>query len=144
IAGTGIVIGLLVITWHALDLGSRPRREPGVVVKPTKADKPVPAQNLVFCPTLTDPTAAFQYVPVAVVVASDAERDPVIGMYAKDKGYSSGEGCGAVQYGGASRTFNVVIRDMASGEQRLLLDRPGQIMRIELPDQKCSAGEGRT
>jgi len=144
LAGTAFLLGLVVIAGFLLLAGSRSGDKPGVIVNPTKVEKP--RQNLVFCPAMTEPTGAFQYIPVAVVVANDAGVDAtlsppkIIAAYS----YRSSDGCGAYRYGGSSRTFNVVVRNLATGGQRLLLDHPGQIVRFELPTNKCNVGEGPT
>jgi hypothetical protein len=140
LAGTGVLLGLVAIALFLLFVGNRSGDKPGLLVNPTKVEKP--RQNLVFCPALTEPTGTFQYIPVALVVADDASRDVSLSPIAMSKYSSEGSGCGSYQYGSGSRTFNVVIRNLATGDQRLLLDRPGQIVRIHLPTNKCSTGEG--
>jgi len=143
LAGTAFLLGLAAMAGFLLlaSVGSRP--QPGIIVNPAKVEKP--AQNLVFCPPLTEASGSFQYIPVGVVVASDARRNPVLSQARITSSASrSFSDCDIYRYGAASRTFNVVIRNMTTGEQRLLMDKPGQVASFELPAKKCSEGKGKT
>ena len=139
IVGTLILLGLAAIPVFTLFTAFDRATPAGLAVGPSSGPKP--KQNLVFCPALTEAGGAFQYIPVGLVVAEDADTDPLLNpgqSYNKGSFY---EGCGLESYN-SSRIFNVVVRDLKTGRQKLLLDNPGQIGSLDLPDAKCAQGEG--
>ena len=144
VLATGAVVGAVALAafvfWVSLERDIRA----GVVVDPTARVDDAPPQNLVFCPPIVESTGAYEYVAVGAVVATDASRDPsLLGSVARQSYY--GElltNCNIGGYGGATRVFNVVVRDRATNEQRLLLAEPGLVVSVEVPTDKCAAGEG--
>jgi hypothetical protein len=139
LTGTGALLGgiALLVILALSAFGSSEQR--GVIVDVPNTEKP--PQNLVFCPPLNDATGAYEYIPVGVVVANDAEQDPLLSVASYGRARSYFDGCAFD--GAASRTFNVVIRELGSGAQRLLLDEPAQISSLEMPDAECAAGKGQ-
>jgi hypothetical protein len=141
--GTGLLFGGLVLTVFLALSAVRSRPHPGVIVDGRNVQRPL--QNLVFCPPVTDETGTHQYIPVGVVVASDADQDAVLRMGRSSSYKESYVGaCNIHEHGGASRIFNVVVRNLRTGEQRLLLSRPGQIDSLRIPDARCALGEGES
>jgi hypothetical protein len=115
---------------------------PGVVLDAGTRDEPPPPQHLVFCTPIVDVAGMHEYVAVGAVVASDASLDPVLQMNRARYDKIGFNGCDLRGYGGAARIFNVVVRDRATNEQRLLLQRPGLIVGVEVPTADCARGEG--
>ena len=151
IAGVAVTIGTLVLM-GLLVADRMDRIEPprGLAIDAGNArDGKKPPQNLVFCHALTDVTGTYQYIPVAAVVAEDAERDPSLGAAEAMRVVLADpparfDALDAYPYSVGGRTFNVVVRALASNSQRLLLDRPAQIVAMDHPAEKCATGEGRT
>ena len=140
--GTGAFVGVTALAlWASLDRDIRP---PGVIVDPAARNADVPPQNLVFCPPIVESTGAYEYVAVGAVVATGASSDPV--LFDRSVRQSSyGEffaSCNIGGYGRATRVFNVVVRDRAANEQRLLLAEPGLVVSLDVPTEKCVSGEG--
>jgi hypothetical protein len=80
----------------------------------------------------------YQYFPVATVhAASDV---PAAGSSAPWTTNMS-EACHLPE-GTSEGIFDVVIRNSATNEQRLLLGHPGQILDMTLPDPGCAGGAG--
>jgi hypothetical protein len=119
-------------------------RGPGVIVDPAARTEDTPPQNLVFCPPIVEPTGAHEYVAVGAVVATDASLDPVLSASQARSRYDGNSfgSCDIGGYGGATRVFNVVVRDRATNEQHLLLAEPGLVVSVEVPAADCAAGEG--
>lgn len=126
---------LIVVSIFAGSIFSR--RPPGLLVASDSDD--MPEQRVVFC--TPEFLGQFQYLPVAVVAGEDASDLPIIrsGGY-KDSGSRSS--CSLERTWQSERIFNVIIRDMASGQQRLLLDNPGQVATFLVPDPDCAEGKG--
>ncbi len=141
LVGTAALLGAAVFVGIFLwpEGGSDVR--PGVIVD-VDADQEKPAQNLVLCPPVVVPDGTHQYIAVGAVVATDATLDPVLGASLARSKYSGSVGCEIRGYGGANRIFNVVVRDIETNEQRLLLPSPGLVGSFDVPDPKCAAGEG--
>ncbi|MGH8443747.1 MAG: hypothetical protein ACREVL_00710 [Solimonas sp.] len=118
--------------------------EQGLAIAPPKDGTPAPKRVLTFCSAVTEPGGAFEYIPVSAVVVQNADKAAFI---------SSGESYGRARYYyasltdcrldssiGATRTFNVVVRDRKTSRQHLLLDKPGQIVTLHTPDpDQCPA-----
>jgi hypothetical protein len=116
----------------------------GVIVDPTARVEDAPPQNLVFCPPIVDPTGAIEYVAVGAVVATDSKLDPIL-VASQARSRYDGEYFGSCEiggYGAATRVFNVVVRDRATNEQRLLLAEPGLVVSVTVPAADCAAGQG--
>jgi len=139
VIGTIVLLGGVALGAFALVglLGGRP--PPGLVVDAPGSKRP--KQTLVACLGRTDPAGAFQYIPVGLVVASEADRDPVLAVrkYARSFG-----DCDVFGRGDASRIVNAVVRDLETGDQKLALTEPGQVASLAVPESKCSEGEGDT
>jgi hypothetical protein len=140
--GTGFLLGGVVLVGFLALSALRPAANSGVIVATHDGQKP--QQNLVFCPPVTDSTGAYQYIPVGAVVAEDSDRDPMVRMDSFAAKHNYFGDCAIEGYGGARRIFNVVVRDLKSGDQHLLLDKTSQIEGLRVPEDKCSSGEGRS
>jgi len=86
---------------------------------------------------------------LTAVNASDADQDvrvKAIRAMSAESTYQSSyfDNCALDGYSGNSRTFNVVVRELGSNGQHLLLDHPGQVYSATLPSDKCAQGEGNT
>lgn len=138
--GTVLLLGGVVLVGFLALSAMRPPPNAGVIVATRDGRKP--QQNLVFCPPVTDATGAYQYIPVGAVDAEDSDRDPMVRMSSLASKESYFGGCAIDGYGGARRIFNVVVRDLKIGDQRLLLEKTSQIEGLKVPEDKCSLGEG--
>lgn len=114
-------------------------REPrGVVVN--HPNKPMSKQALLFCLPTSIAGSNYEYYPVGAVVQRNAGENPILAASQSSKlGYDRFTGC---QLGSFSRTFNIVIRNTNSGEERLLSEQPGQVESLKGPSEKCKGGEG--
>lgn len=140
--GTVLLLGSLAII--ALALISMRNRGPAPGLQLPTAGASKVRQNLFFCPSETSPDGAYQYIPIGVVVADDSEKTPVIGSPLQVYYREPFGSCDLTRFGGATRIFNVIVRDLKAGSQALLLNVPGQVVSLALPTEKCASGEGPT
>ncbi len=138
IMGTAALLGGVFILIPLVVGSISSRTEPGLIVG--KKGEDVPEQRVVFCtPEFLE---RFQYLPVAVMSAEDDSRVPVLGSadYVRVSRYS--RSCDLDSYSSSKRIFNVIIRDTDSGQQRLLLAFPGQVVSFRIPAPDCSEDKG--
>ncbi|MES2491042.1 MAG: hypothetical protein V4607_14740 [Pseudomonadota bacterium] len=142
IVGTSFLLGAVVLAGFLAVMARSP--EPSGVIVKNDNTKPV-VQNLIFCPPETEASGKFQYIPVGIVVADDSKKDAVL-QSPKLSSYDSAgfSNCTISEYVGANRVFNVIVRNLATNAQTLLLKGPSQVVSVSLPSDKCSAGEGGT
>jgi hypothetical protein len=150
VATGALLLGLTGIAsswWLSRD---RDRDPAGVQLEqpgPATASAPVRQQTLEFCEPQVVGGTPFEYFPVGVVDQLYADRDPKVAgdygfaaMMVSSENHVPTTGC----YGdSARRVTNVVIQNHAQGSERLLLDKPGLIDSMSLPDTDCAKGEGR-
>jgi hypothetical protein len=143
IISTVAIIGVSALVCFAAFQGLSNHEPQGVAVRHT--DKPKPKQNLVLCAPARVAGSAFQYVPVAMVVQRDADDTPYLSSPSRtvEADYQPRFGdCQLESYRAYGRIFNAVVRNVKTGEDRLLLSQPSQIDRLVLPRESCAKGEG--
>jgi hypothetical protein len=141
--GTCAGLGILGFGgWLAFNL-SREAKQPTIIV--AKPNEPKPKQDLVFCEPVVIRGTNRQLFPVAVVNVEDPDSQKTVLSQTFHSNlvyrYSSSN-CAFGQYGGASRIFNVIVKDTQTGRQWLLLNQPAQIDSVNIPSEKCKNGEG--
>jgi hypothetical protein len=92
--------------------------------------------SLALCLPSFAPGTDWQYFPVAAVGAVPAAAVPSTPWTA-----NLSEACHLAE-GSFQGIFDVVIRNSATNEQRLLLGHPGQILDMTLPDPGCGSNVG--
>jgi hypothetical protein len=101
---------------------------------------PVPsgssARSLALCLPSFAAGTDWQYYPVAAVGAATEARGPQAPWTT-----NLNEACHLPE-GSSQGIFDVVVRNSATNEQRLLLGHPGQILDMTLPDPACASGSG--
>ncbi len=135
----------LMAFWGVSALWPNHREPPGVRVEPPEPGVTALQQVLEFCEPTISGDGAQVYIPVAVLNRSDADRDSSFGaprQYAIKAVSASRYDDPGCHGAAASRVSNVVIQDSATGEQRLLLSRPGLVGSIIVPDKDCRQGQG--
>jgi hypothetical protein len=132
----------VVFVVHLLRFGLHDRHEeragvPGAPAPPSGNIAPAGAERtLALCLPSFAPGTDWQYFPVAAVGAG-----PPAAAASTPWTANLTEAC-HVAGGGFQGIFNVVIRNSASNEQRLLLGHPGQILDMTLPEPGCGANVG--
>jgi len=141
---TAVLIGALVLGVCAIFSILKPQHAQEGVKVAAQANTQKPRQNLVLCMPATVPGSDYEYVPVGAVVERNAAKAPMIRSDLKAaEGYSSTFGdCQFGAYNAGGRIYNAVVRNTRTGEERLLLNAPGQIAGLQVPDDKCKDGEG--
>jgi hypothetical protein len=126
---TGVLLGLIAHGIHFVShrhAVNRPAEIPGATVDGPR-DLALPGKSSVaLCLPAFAVGTDYQYFPVTRVGAA---LDDTHGPCHLGGGTSGG-------------IFDVVIRNSASNEQRLLLNHPGQVLDMTLPDSGCAAGAG--
>jgi hypothetical protein len=142
--GTSVVLGAVVLATMALLATRASRPDPGIAVGP--ATGPMPAQSLSMCSPIVVEGTDFQYLPVAALL--DMRTGRAVAMHSEymmtDLASQtrlqgcvmrSGESIGSI-------VVNVVVRNVSTNEQRLVLTGPAVITDLQLPRTGCEKGEG--
>jgi len=123
---TVVMIGLIV---HGIRFLSHRQSGGKPAITGAGANLPAPPagkRSVALClPSFAGGTD-YQYFPVALVRASSTNLS---------------EACHPPE-GSSDGIFDVVIRNSATNEQRLLLNHPGQVLDMTLPDPGCAGGAG--
>jgi hypothetical protein len=133
---TVVMIGLIV---HGIRFLSRrdAHDKPVVPSAGVSSAERVPAgkRSVALClPSFAGGTD-YQYYPVALV------RPSLEGAAPAPWTTNLAEACHLPE-GASDGIFDVVIRNSATNEQRLLLNHPGQVLDMTLPDPGCAGGAG--
>jgi hypothetical protein len=139
VAVTGAVIAFVV---HVAQGGLHRRGAPRADIPGAPASTAMPASGsgsqrlLALCLPSFAAGTDWQYFPVAAVGPSGDARGPATPWTG-----NLGEACHLPE-GSSPGIFDVVVRNSATNEQRLLLGHPGQILDMTLPDPACGSGAG--
>jgi hypothetical protein len=129
-----LVLHLIQILWQHASHGSAEHRSNASV---QVALSPQSGRSVALCLPSFAPGTDYQYFPAAAVrsageIASGAETPWTSNL---------NEACHLPE-GASGGIFDVVIRNSATNEQRLVLNHPGQVLDMTLPDAACSSGAG--
>ena len=126
---TGVLVGLLVhgihFFWHAHGAN----KAVGIAVPPASSHSDLPSperRSVALCLPAFAVGTDYQYFPVTMVHAVSQD---------------SHAACRFIE-GTSDGIIDVVIRNSATNEQRLLLNHPGQVLDMTLPDPGCASGAG--
>ncbi len=144
VTSTVALMGILILIAFAIFQSLSHREPQGLAVR--HDDKPKPKQNLVLCAPARVSGSEYEYIAVGAVVQRDADETPSMALRtyvaSVDYGESKFADCGLSPLRHSGRIFNVVIRNVRTGEERMLLSQPGQIETLNVPGEKCDRGEG--
>jgi hypothetical protein len=134
--GSGTVLAVLIaLLGHPFGFRSPPARLQTPTSNPTTAQQTLPSAPALCLPLLAARTD-YQYFPVASSrMAADADTAAPAGTL------DFTQLC-HFPAGSSNRVFNVIVRNSATNEQRLVLNRPGQVLDVTLPDPDCASGTG--
>jgi len=131
-----VVFACVAALWAAVE--ARGRRHGEIAAKPLADRKASADEALVYClPTPIEGTSAV-LVGVGVARTSSEQKGSKWSSY----GRPSWAACQLGERYGSGTLHNVVVWDLDTGKQRLLLETRGRIERFAQPDPKCAEGEG--
>jgi hypothetical protein len=133
---TAVAIGLIVHWTH--QVWHRQRRPGAAMTSPSSGgSSAAPTRSPALCLPLFAVGTDYQYFPVAAVRASgEVSVGPGAAWTA-----NLAQACHLPE-GTSGAVFDVIIRNSSTNEQRLLLNHPGQVLDMTLPEPGCASGAG--
>lgn len=127
VALIGLIVHAIHYAWHRH--AADPANTDGTPIRTNKDPAGPVKRSVALCLPVFAVGTDYQYFPVTTVAGSGA---PPVDPHTSCR----------LAEGSSDGIVDVMIRNSATNEQRLLLNRPGQVLDMALPDPACASGAG--
>jgi hypothetical protein len=142
--GTIAILGILGLVLVLVGSGLFSNRfpDPQVDVREPEAGASAPDRNLVLCLPAIISASNTYLIGATIADASEPASKTILGSGRRyEQRYSPGCTLSG-RYGASAQLQNVLVMNLETGQERLLLPHRALIQRFEAPNEKCETGVG--